>query len=38
MIKVVFASFGCRLAGSVNSQLQYTNIKQGDGYTLLVFV
>jgi len=38
MIKIVFAIFDCRLVGSVNSQLQYMNIKLGDGYTLLVFV
>ena len=38
MIKVVLASFDCRLTGSVNLHLQHMNIRQGDGYTLLVFV
>ena len=38
MIKVVLESFDCRLAGSVNLQLQYMNIRQGNGYTLLLFV
>jgi hypothetical protein len=32
MIKVVLASFDCRLAGSLNLQLQYFSIRQGDGY------